>query len=159
MRYSVRLNDQAAEDLDDIVFFIARGNPSAAEKLGLSRAGRNGVQFSDIPLSGTTDEIATKSPETSLNALVLEEAVVGRLLSAIHLQPRCFSEQFNARGELGTECRALYLALRCKKSDLTIPIVYPHFAGASGKVQSAFLIDLGLGIRRGEDLHTDIGCG
>ena len=35
MRYSVRLNDQAAEDLDDIVFFIARGNPSAAEKLGL----------------------------------------------------------------------------------------------------------------------------
>ena len=78
MRYSARLNDQAAEDLADIVFFIARGNPSAAEKLGLSRAGRNGVQFSDIPLSGTTDEIATKSPETSLNALVLEEAVVER---------------------------------------------------------------------------------
>jgi hypothetical protein len=28
-----------------------------------SLAGRNGVQFSDIPLSGTTDEIATKSPK------------------------------------------------------------------------------------------------
>ena len=35
MRYSARLNDQAAEDLADIVFFIARGNSSAAEKLGL----------------------------------------------------------------------------------------------------------------------------
>jgi len=35
MRYSVRLNDQAAEDLADIVFFIARDNSSAAENLGL----------------------------------------------------------------------------------------------------------------------------
>ena len=36
MRYSVRLNDQAAEDLADIVSFIARDNPPAAEKLGLA---------------------------------------------------------------------------------------------------------------------------
>ena len=35
MRYSVGLNDQAAEDLADIVSFIARDNPSAAEKVGL----------------------------------------------------------------------------------------------------------------------------
>ena len=36
---------------------------------------RNGVQFGDIPVSRTTDEIAAKSPDTNLNALVLEEAV------------------------------------------------------------------------------------
>jgi toxin ParE1/3/4 len=36
MRYSVRLNDQAAADLADIVLFIARDNPAAAEKLGLA---------------------------------------------------------------------------------------------------------------------------
>ena len=36
MRYSVRLNDQAAEDLADIVSFIAQDNPAAAEKLGLA---------------------------------------------------------------------------------------------------------------------------
>jgi toxin ParE1/3/4 len=36
MRYSIRLNDQAAEDLRDIVSFVARDNPAAAEKLGLA---------------------------------------------------------------------------------------------------------------------------
>jgi plasmid stabilization system protein ParE len=36
MRYSVRLNDQAAEDLAEIALFIARDNPAAAEKLGLA---------------------------------------------------------------------------------------------------------------------------
>jgi len=36
MRYSVRLNDQAAEDLAEIVLFIARDNAAAAEKLGLA---------------------------------------------------------------------------------------------------------------------------
>jgi plasmid stabilization system protein ParE len=36
MRYSVRLNNQAAADLADIVLFIARDNPAAAEKLGLA---------------------------------------------------------------------------------------------------------------------------
>ena len=54
MRYSVRLNDQAAADLADIVLFIARDNPAAAEK-AWSGTGRNGFQFGDIPLSGTTD--------------------------------------------------------------------------------------------------------
>jgi len=39
MRYSVRLNDQAAADLADIVLFIARDNPAAAEKLGLALNG------------------------------------------------------------------------------------------------------------------------
>ena len=51
-----------------------------------------------------------------------------------------------------------YFAFGCEKADMTIPVAYPHFAGASSKIQSAFLIDLGLTIRRGKDFHTDIGC-
>jgi hypothetical protein len=67
-------------------------------------------------------------------------------LSVIHLQPRCFNEQFNARGELRTECWALYLALRRKKSDLTIPIANPPFPGASSKVN---LFGIGFRVRFG----------
>jgi plasmid stabilization system protein ParE len=36
MRYTVRLSDQAAEDLGNIVSFIAQDNPQAGEKFGLA---------------------------------------------------------------------------------------------------------------------------
>ena len=69
MRYSVRLNDQAAADLADIVLFIARDNPAAAEKLGLALV-ETAFSLATFPYRGQQMKIAAKSPETNLRKVL-----------------------------------------------------------------------------------------
>jgi len=68
MRYTVRLSDQAAEDLGNIVSFIAQDNPQAGEKFGLALV-EAAFSLATFPYRGQTDEAAPKGAQITLSKI------------------------------------------------------------------------------------------